>query len=149
MFITPNGIRAFIIRHWFCAYGVPDDAWRHGVHFAAFPASILRPLMFVYCPEYIRVSSPSCHLSCSRDSHRETPRLFVYCPECHSGIFVFPPSVLLSRFPSREIPAFTPYTFHSTPEKSPQKAILFAYMQKKLYLCALKLYLYGKEKDNI
>ena len=80
------------------------------VHFAAFPASILHPLMFVYCPE------------------------------CYSGILVFPPSVLLcggpenargvlgctSRFPSREIPAFTPYTFHSAPIKSPQKAILFA-----------------------
>ena len=75
------------------------------------------------------------------------PLMFVYCPECHSGIFVFPPSVLLSRFPSREIPAFTPYTFHSTPEKSPQKAILFAYMQKKLYLCALKYVFFNWEAE--
>ena len=57
-----------------------------------------------------------------------------------SRVSRFPPSVLLcgvpenargvlgctSRFPSREIPAFTPYTFHPTPTKSLQLAILFA-----------------------
>ena len=53
---------------------------------------------------------------------------FVYCPEYHSGILVFPPPVLLSRFPSREIPASTPYTLH---QKNRPKKRFFLLNQKK------------------
>ena len=52
---------------------------------------------------------------------------FVYCPEYHSGILVFPPSVLLSRFPSREIPASTPYTLH---QKNRLKKRFFLHIRK-------------------
>ena len=50
--ITSSLSSHLVPRHQSSARGLPDEAWRHGVHFAAFPASILRPLMFVYCPEY-------------------------------------------------------------------------------------------------
>ena len=53
---------------------------------------------------------------------------FVYCPEYHSGILVFPPPVLLSRFPSREIPASTPYTLH---QKNRPTKRFFLLNQKK------------------
>ena len=39
------------------------------------------------------------------------------------------------------------YTIHPPPIKSPQKAILFAYMQKKLYLCALKYVFFNWEAE--
>ena len=63
----------------------------------AIPIASNPRLSLFIVPNIIRVSSPSRYLSCSCDSHREkSSPFFVHCPEYHSGIFVFPPSVLLS-----------------------------------------------------
>ncbi len=45
--------------------------------------------------------------------------------------------LVLANFPANKSPAFTPYTLHSTPEKSPSKAIFLAQFKKMYYLCTV------------
>ena len=43
--------------------------------------------------------------------------------------------LVLANFPANKSPAFTPYTLHSTPEKSLKNHSFLAHLKKKVYLC--------------